>query len=359
MIKIIQDWFRRYFSDPEVAILALLLMFGFAGVIIFGAMLAPVIASIVIAYLLEGLVAKIVAHLGLPRIITVLIVFTTFMLLLIFLIFGLLPMLSRQVSELVQQLPQMVSEGQKALMLLPEKYPTFISPEQVQELMVGIRNELGVLGQRVVSLSLSSLVGILTLFVYLFLMPLLVFFFLKDKVRILSWVTGYLPQARGLASKVWKDVDVQIGNYVRGKFWEILIVWLATFLTFAFMGQKYAMLLGLMVGLSVLIPYVGATVVTIPVAIIAYFQWGAGPDFIWVMVAYGIVQAFDGMLLVPLLFSEVVNLHPIAIVVAILMFGGLWGFWGVFFAIPLATLVQSVLHAWPRVKDMQEEAVSE
>ena len=54
-------------------------------------------------------------------------------------------------------------------------------------------------------------------------------------------------------------------------------------------------------------------------------------------------------MLVPLLFSEVVNLHPVAIIVAILVFGGLWGFWGVFFAIPLATLVQAVLKAWPTV----------
>jgi putative permease len=56
----------------------------------------------------------------------------------------------------------------------------------------------------------------------------------------------------------------------------------------------------------------------------------------------------DGNVLVPLMFSEAVNLHPVAIIVAILVFGGLWGFWGVFFAIPLATLVQAVLNAWPR-----------
>jgi putative permease len=65
------------------------------------------------------------------------------------------------------------------------------------------------------------------------------------------------------------------------------------------------------------------------------------------MLAYGIIQALDGNVVVPLLFSEAVNLHPVAIIVAVLVFGGLWGFWGVFFAIPLATLVMAVLHAWP------------
>ena len=66
------------------------------------------------------------------------------------------------------------------------------------------------------------------------------------------------------------------------------------------------------------------------------------------MAAYAIVQALDGNVLVPLLFSEVVNLHPIAIITAVLVFGGLCGdSRGVFFAIPLATLVQAVLKAWP------------
>jgi putative permease len=74
------------------------------------------------------------------------------------------------------------------------------------------------------------------------------------------------------------------------------------------------------------------------------------------MIAYAIIQALDGNVLVPLLFSEVVNLHPVAIIVAILVFGGWWGFWGVFFAIPLATLVQAILKAWPRVASPEQEA---
>ena len=87
--------------------------------------------------------------------------------------------------------------------------------------------------------------------------------------------------------------------------------------------------------------------VTVPVLFVAWFQWGWTTEFIWLAVAYFIIQALDGNALVPLLFSEVVNLHPVAIIVAILVFGGLWGFWGVFFAIPLATLVNAIVRAWP------------
>jgi putative permease len=71
----------------------------------------------------------------------------------------------------------------------------------------------------------------------------------------------------------------------------------------------------------------------------------------YVLIAYTVIQTLDGVVLVPLLFSEAVNLHPVAIIVAILFFGGLWGFWGVFFAIPLATVVKAVIAAWPRSDD--------
>jgi len=67
------------------------------------------------------------------------------------------------------------------------------------------------------------------------------------------------------------------------------------------------------------------------------------------LIVHGIIQALDGNILVPLLFSEAVNLHPVAIISAVLLFGGIWGFWGVFFAIPLATLVKAVLSAWTEV----------
>lgn len=345
-MQLLTDWFKRHFSDPEVIFLALFLLASFAIIITMGEMLAPVLASAVIAYLLEGLVSKI-QRMGVPRFTAVLIVFIAFLLFVTLILFVLMPELSRQATQLFQQIPAMITEGQRLLLLLPERYPEALSVEQVQEIITIIRREIAAVGQQVLSVSLSSVVGLITILVYLILMPLLVFFFLKDKKIIIDWALGFLPSSRKFADTVWHDMDGQIANYVRGKFWEIIIVGSASFVVFTFMGLQYAMLLGVLVGLSVIIPYIGAAVVTFPVILIAWFQWGWGNDFIWLSVAYFVIQAMDGNVLVPLLFSEVVNLHPVAIIVAILVFGGLWGFWGVFFAIPLATLVQAVISAWP------------
>ncbi|HSG10773.1 MAG TPA: AI-2E family transporter [Gammaproteobacteria bacterium] len=353
-MNIVTEWYHRYVSDPQVVILAVLLAAGSIIMLTLGQMLAPVLAGVVIAYLLDGVVEKL-NRMGMPRLPAVVLVFLVFMTFVVFAVLWLAPRLSEQVTQLVRQLPDIITHGQNVMLQLPEKYPNLFTEEQVKELGASIRTEITELSQRILSLSVPAVTGLIALLVYIILVPVLSFFFLKDKYHIFAWFSQRLPQQRRLVDAVASDVNVQVANYVRGKVWEIFIVGAAAFATFSLMGLQYALLLSTMVGLSVIIPYIGAAVVTVPVAMIAWFQWGWSADFGWVLFAYAVLQALDGNLLAPLLFSEVVNLHPVAIIVAILVFGGIWGFWGVFFAIPLATLVQAVMTAWPRMNRSDEE----
>ncbi len=350
-MQLVKSWFKRQFNNPQVVILTVLLLTGFGVVYFLGKMLIPLFAGLIIAYLLDGVVKQFTKR-GLPRILAVIITFVFFMLLLFFSIFWLVPLLTKQITQLVQQLPTMISETQNLLLQLPEHYPKFISEDQVYEMFSVIRGEVGKLAQNILAISAASVVGIITLLVYLVIVPLLVFFFLKDKDMILAWFAGFLPRDRSLAAQVWEDVNLQIANYIRGKTWEIIIVWVVTFFVFTLLKLQYAMLLGLIVGFSVLIPYVGAAVATIPVALVAYFQWGFESEFIWVLIAYGIIQMLDGNVLAPLLLAEVVDIHPVGVITSILVFGGLWGFWGIFFAIPLATVIQAIIKAWPIQEDI-------
>ena len=346
-MQMIRAWFQRHFNDPQVVILVVMLVVVFAGIFFLGRMVVPFLTGLVMAYLLEGLV-RFLTSWRVPRLLAVLIVFFGFMTSSFFAMFWLLPMLTKQVAQLVQQIPGLITQTQTLLLQLPDRYPNFISDEQVVQFTTVLRTELFTFGQKLLAFSVASVTGFITIIVYLIIVPMLIFFFLKDKDKILSWLRDFLPKERTLASQVWREVDHQIGNYIRGKFLEILIIWGATYATFFWMGLQYAMLLGLVVGLSVLIPYIGAAVVTLPVAVVAYAQWGFGDEIVYVLIAYAVIQFIDGNILAPLLFSEVVDLHPVAIILAILVFGGLWGFWGIFFAIPLATVVQAVLRAWPK-----------
>ena len=356
-MNMLGGWIRRQMANPQIVILALSVLSVVAGMYLFGDMLAPLLAAVVIAYLLEGLVERIERR-KIPHLPAVLIVFFVFFTFLVFAAFGLLPMLIRQVASLIQQVPAMIAVLQEQLLLLPSR-TSMITEDQVQELVSGVGAQVLGAGQYVLTYSMSSLITVITLGVYLVLLPVLVFFLLKDKDEILHWCGGFLPRERPLVNQVWAEVDRQIGNYARGKVWEILIVGSVTFVAFRILGLQYALLLSVVTGFSVLVPYIGAAVVGVPVAAVAFFQWGLTSEFVWAVVAYGVIQFLDGNLLVPLLFSEAVNLHPVAIIAAVLVFGGMWGFWGVFFAIPLATVLQALIRAWPRQMAVEAEPVED
>ena len=343
MWKVLGTWVDRYFGEEEAVLLALMLVIALVVMVTFGQILAPFVAAIIFAFLLQGGVNRLVRW-RVPRLVAVVLVFLLFVGVFLTILIVVLPLIGRQAANLASEIPDMIRHWQSVLLLLPEEYPHLISESQLKELLGQASKEVASMAERLVSFSFSTFPSLVIMMVYLVLVPLLVFFMLKDKEELLDLLASMLPQERPVMWRIWHEMNL----HVRGKAIEILVVGLVSYVFFLFMGLQYAALLGLLVGLSVVIPYIGAMIVTFPIAAVGYFQWGFGSELLWLMVGYGIIQALDGNVLVPLLFSEAVNLHPIAIILAVLVFGGLWGFWGVFFAIPLATLVKALYNAWPR-----------
>ncbi len=349
MFEFFSSWFKRYFTHPEAAVLAVMLVLGIVAIFLFGHMLAPLLAAVVFAYVLEVPVARLSRRM--PRLAAVSVIFALFVLFVAFALVILLPIILHQATQLVHEIPAMINRGQDALLHLPQQYPDMISAETVRQIFMTLRNDMTGLSHSLLSISLASIPAVVALIIYLVLVPLMVFFLLKDKDMVLAWVRRFLPTDRRLFGHLWEELDAQFGNYIRGKVYEILIIGSAAYIIFRVLDLNYAPLLAIAVGLSVLVPFIGAAIVTIPVAVVGYFQWGLSWDFIWLIGAYLLLHFFDGNLLVPILFSDVVNIHPVAIVAAILVFGGMWGFWGVFFAIPLATLVKALINIWPKYEE--------
>lgn len=346
MLDIFNKWYRRYLFEEESVLLLVLLTLSVVLLMTIGDILAPVLASLVLAYLMQGVAGQLQRH-GLPQWLGVSVAFLLFVGAFFFFIFALLPMAWRQFLALAGEMPRMLEQGRQLLGVLPARYPEFVSPEQLNQVMGVAQKELAEFGQTLVTRSLASIPGILTVLVYIILIPIMVFFFLKDRQVLLAWCASFLPRERPLLRRIWGEMNIQVANYARGKVLEILIVGATSYIAFAWMGLNYAALLGLLVGLSVIIPYIGAAIVTLPVVMVAFFQWGFASEFYYLTLVYFIIQGLDGNVLVPLLFSEAVNLHPVAIIIAVLFFGGIWGLWGVFFAIPLATLIKAIINAWP------------
>lgn len=344
----LNNCFKRYFPTEESIVFIFLLLVILLTILFLGNILAPVIISIIIAFLLQGLVR----HLNkfLPYLVSVVISFIFFLGVALTILFLALPILGRQLKNLVIELPKIIDKVHHFLNQVNINYPDAFALIELDKLTDHTVQRIAMIGQSLLSFSIETIPNLFALLVYAVLIPLLVFFFMKDREQLLAWLGQYLPENRPLMRAVWLEMNQQVANYARGKAIEVFVVGISTLVLFSLMRQNYAVLLGVLVGLSVIVPYIGAVIVTIPVAIIGFFQWGWTNDFFYLMLVYGIIQFLDGNVLVPLLFSEAVNLHPVAIIIAVLVFGGLWGVWGVFFAIPLATLIKALLKAWPNAQ---------
>lgn len=347
MLALFKEWYTQKFNDPQTVALLGILLFGFGIIYFFSGLIMPLLVAIVLAYLLESPIRFLTEKLHFPRLLSVLLVFGGTISLVAFLLVVMVPSLWNQAVNFIRDLPNMFNLLNEWVQALPEHYPGLVDYAMLDGLMSSLKTKILGYGESLLAISVNSIISLVGLGVYAFLVPLMVFFLLKDKPIFLRSFIKMMPKNRRLATRVWIEMQGQIANYIRGKFLEILIVGIVTYIILIFFDLRYPLLLSVVVGLSVLVPYIGAVIVTIPVALIALFQFGLSPDFYYLLLAFVISQLLDGNLVVPFLFSEAVNLHPLTIIVAVLIFGGLWGFWGVFFAIPLATLVKAVINALP------------
>jgi len=341
-MKLFDDWLRKRLADTELVMLLSSLLVIFLLLMLLGKVLAPVLFAVALAYVIDGVVA-LLERMRVPRLPAIFIAGGSTMLVMMFALLAVLPLLTEQIGRLVMNAPTYVQSMREMLQHLRDSYGGWINPDYLQQVIAALASKLQEWGGAALKFSIASIPGMISLLVYAVLVPVLVFFFLKDKDELQAWAKQFLPRERGLLRRVGSELDVQIGNYIRGKFWEALAVGIAMWIVYWWMGHEYALLLGVLTGISVWVPFVGAAVVTVPVILLSFFQWGWTDTMGWAIAAYAIVQAFDANVFVPWLFSEIVNLHPVAIIVAILVFGSLWGLIGVVIAIPLAALVKSVV----------------
>ncbi len=343
---IIAQWVNRYLAHEEAVVVLTLAALSILALLFLGDVIAPIITAVVLAFLLQGVMNRL-ERVGLHHSVSVAVSFSLLLGTIGLGFFVLLPSLWDQSQNLIQELPSMLSRAHTALDHFSRRFPQFITQEQFSRLISAFTDDMAHLGQSLVSYSLAQFGVLLGLFVYLILVPTMAFFLLKDKTLILNWLSSFLPDERPVLARIWREVNEQIANYVRGKCAQIIVVGAVSSASFGLLGLSYALLLGVCMGLSVIIPYLGAVLVSLPVFLVGYVQWGWSDSWMYLFGTVALIHALDGNVLVPLLFSNAVKMHPLAIIIAILFFGTTLGIWGVFFAIPLATLIHAILRAWP------------
>tara|TARA_B100000035_G_scaffold292749_1_gene281626 strand:- start:188 stop:1243 length:1056 start_codon:yes stop_codon:yes gene_type:complete len=348
MIKYLKQWYDANFTDPNQVSLALILIFSIFITYILIQTISPILVAIVLAYMLEGLVQNLMKTTNIMRNISVIIVFFIFLVVSIITLFMLIPLLLDQLTLFVKSLPEIFDKSKNLILGMYDKNE-YIPKDYIDKIFLGLQGETSKLGNSIFAFSMASAGGLFAIIVYTILVPIMIFFMLFDKESINGWIAKFFPQKLELTQKAYTELNLKIGNYIRCKFIEIVIVWVASFILFVLLDLNYSLLLSFLCGISVIIPYVGMIAVTIPIILVSYFQWGIAPEFWYVLIGHLLIQAIDGNVVVPILFSDAVNIHPFAILLSILFFGSVWGIWGVFFAIPLAVLINTILNVWPRV----------
>ena len=347
MLNYLKQWYEDNFTDPNQVSLALIVIFSVLITYILVQTISPILVAVVLAYMLEGLVQNLMRTAHIVRNISVILVFFIFLILSVITLFMLIPLLLDQLTLFVKSLPEIFDKS-KNLILGMYDQNEYIPKDYIDSIFLGLQGETSKLGNSIFAFSLASAGGLFAIIVYTILVPIMIFFMLFDKDAINGWISKFFPKKLELTQKAYSELNLKIGNYIRCKFIEIIIVWVASFILFVSLGLNYSLLLSFLCGVSVIIPYVGMIAVTIPIVLVAYFQWGIASEFWYVVIGHLLIQAVDGNVVVPILFSDAVNIHPFAILLSILFFGSVWGIWGVFFAIPLAVLINTILNVWPR-----------
>ena len=348
MFDQINKLFNKLFSNEESLIFSLLILAFLLVLYFFGGRLTPFIISLIFAYLLIGLTKNLIKY-GLTELVSLIISYVIFLLSGIGFLVWLIPLIFQQTQAFFIEVPVWLNNFRSFIENLVQSNQELVSSDQISSFFTEFIGRLSSISQGVLDASISGIQDTLVFSIYLIMIPVLVFFFLFDKERIVRGFLMLLPKKREMLSEVWIEMDDQLSNYVWGKGVEILIVGFAAAVIFGIMGLNYTALLSIIVGVSVLIPYVGAFLATIPVVVVAFLQFGIGFDLYMIVGLYLLLQALDGYLLVPILFSDAVKLHPVVIMLAVFVFGGIFGFWGAFFSIPLATFIKAVWNSWPSI----------
>ena len=374
MLTLLRNWYLRHFSKPGTVEFAIVLIVCFLIVYYLMWLVGPIVIAICIAYILDFFVVYLEKKLNFKRNFASIIVMTSFIAIALMLLILVVPLIIKQAAEFYNTILILGDNVAGALHLeqntgkdaknidaliaqniyyiiesMPDPLPSMLTEESFGQYITQIRTAaMAFLAGLMRNNLMPSVINVFTFLLYLVVVPIFTFLMLYNKYSIKNNIkTDILPQNQNIINQFWPRLNSQIQGYIRGKILHIIIITIVNTLAFSLFNLNYAFLLGLGVGLSVVIPYVGAVIIVVPVISIALFQFGLSSTFAWLLVVYTIIQLVDSNVLTPLLFSKTSNLDALSILTAILIFGGLWGFWGVFFAIPLATFIKTISTQWP------------
>jgi predicted PurR-regulated permease PerM len=310
-------------------------------------MLMPFAFAGMLAYLGDPLAHRL-QRLGLGRTLAVTIVFVVLLLLTVGALLLLIPLISRQVDNLVQNLPHYVDWVRNTAMpWLQAKLHLDPRAFDTDQLMAQLKEHIGSIGGAASTvlgeISRSSL-GVVLWLTNLVLIPVVAFYLLRDWDRLVSWIDRMLPRSiEPTIAHLAREADNVLGAFVRGQLLVMLALGIFYGASLTIAGLSVGPLIGMIAGLLSFVPYLGFIVGFGSALIAALVQYGDWDHVLLVVGIFTAGQLLEGYVLVPRLVGEKIGLHPVAVIFSVLAGGYLFGFLGVLLALPAASVILVVL----------------
>lgn len=300
-----------------------------------GQAIMPFIIGAGIAYILDP-VADRLERLGLSRTLAVVVITLVAVMAFVAVLLLVVPALVRQGSYLIETAPEMFNRLQG---FLTERFPELIAEDSpVREALVNIGKTISQRGGEMVGAVLGSVMGAVSVIALLVIVPVVAFYLLLDWDNMLRRFDELLPREHApTIRRLASEIDDALGGFLRGEGTVILILAVYYSTTLMLVGLPGGLAVGVVTASLSFIPYVGALIggiVSIGLALFAF--WG---DWVWIGAVVGIFvvgQIMEGNFLVPKLVGGHVGLHPIWLLLALSVFGSLFGFVGMLVAVPVA-----------------------
>jgi predicted PurR-regulated permease PerM len=317
-------------------------------------LLAPVALAAVLAYLLDPLVARIMKF-GTSRIFAVSLVFATFILAVVLIFVWIVPVISAESMKFARDVPEYADKAEEWLFTTMSRFQEsrYFGPV-IRNATDWIESQVPLIASNVwlfIQTSAGGFLGIFGILFGLVLVPIILFYFLKDGPTISDRWTDYLPLRASHFKDEVVDVLTEINNYLIAFFRGQLLVSIAdgilTGIALLIMGLDFALFIGLLICVLALIPYIGITLCWIPAVLIAALQWNDWIHPIVVTIIFIVVQQFEGWFISPKIVGNSVGLHPLTVIVAVfgwsLLIGGLLG---AILAVPLTATIKVLLYRY-------------
>ena len=310
------------------------------------AILAPFLTSIIVAYFLDPLPKKF-EKMGLRRTWTVSLIVGLFSFVMIIGMINLIPALFTQIHEFIIAIPQYEAYVSKNILSRLAEFLNKIDPDlsnRLQEQLNGFSSKFFEYVVMIISNIFNSSVAILNVIILVLLTPILVFYLLRDWPSFVKSTSNLYPLLyKKNIMDLLKQIDKVLSAYVRGQINVCLILSLFYVIGLSAIGLNYALLIGIIIGVLTIIPYIGLVIGLTICSVVALLQFSDWFHIGATLTIFVVGHLLESYFITPKLIGEKIGLHPVWVIFALMSGGALFGFWGLFFAIPVAAIIGVLL----------------